>query len=71
MKDSIIFVLSELFIYFITFCIVILLYPTIPLQIAFIVAVIIYVFATLVTLMFNFSAKKIVDAYFKKKDIDG
>jgi hypothetical protein len=70
MKDSIVFVLSELFIYSIMLCIVIIAFPALSMQTAFIIAVIMYVFVTLMTLLLNFSIKTFKDSFFNKKDLD-
>jgi hypothetical protein len=70
MKDSIVFVLSELFIYSIMLCIVIIAFPALSMQLVFVVAVIMYVFVTLMTLLLNFSIKTFKDSFFNKKDLD-
>jgi len=70
MKDSIVFVLSELFMYSIIFCLVVIIFPTLSMQLAFIIAVIMYGFVTLITLLLDFSIKTFMYSFFDKKDID-
>lgn len=57
MKDTIVFILSELIMVAICLGIAIILFPSISIQTAFIVAVVLYAFSTLVYLLFDFIIK--------------
>ena len=57
MKDTIVFILSELIMVAICLGIAIILFPSISIQTAFIVAVVLYSVSTLVYLLFDFIIK--------------
>lgn len=61
MKDAIVFILSELFMFAICLCIAIILFPLMSMQVAFIAAFIVYAFSTTLYLVSEFTIKLIVN----------
>ncbi len=68
MKKSIIFILSELLMYALALGVVIIVHPAIPFPQVFIVAAIVYVFATSMSLLIEFTTKIAVNYYYDRKD---
>jgi hypothetical protein len=68
MKKSIIFILSELLMYALTLGVVIIVHPAIPIHLLFIVAAIVYGFATSMSLLLEFTTKIAVNYYYDRKE---
>jgi hypothetical protein len=70
MKDTIVFILSELFMVAICLGVVIILFPSMSMQVAFIAAVILYTFSTLTYLLFDFIIKTFRKEFSGRKDLE-
>ena len=70
MKDTIVFILSELFMVAICLGIAIILFPSMSMQVAFIAAVILYTFFTLTYLLFDFIIKTFRKEFSGRKDLE-
>ncbi len=68
MKDIIVFVLSELFLFGIALGVILIAHPGISLLAAAVGAIFVYIFATVVSIILNFILKYAVNKYFDWKD---
>ena len=72
MKNAISFILSELFMYAIALGIILIMYPSVQIQMALIFAFVVYAISTVFTLVttkgIEFIIKLIVNKYSKKKE---